>query len=191
VTLLPGTYCGGLQVTSVSNVYFTPGIYYIANGDFYIASSATSVPDCSTARRRDHRPDPDDGNNADIGGFYGPSDNNVTLKRRPSPAPTRASCLPGSPRQRRHDDVDLEDLHGQLAQQRDPVGRDLLSQQPDRHLEHQQFRRQPPTAARSGSGRYIKFSSFNNNYKGGCATFGTTPVGVNTTTTVTKGKVFE
>jgi hypothetical protein len=40
-------------------------------------------------------------------------------------------------------------------------------------------------------GRYIKFSSFNNNYKGGCSSYGTTPVGIVTTTTVLKGKVFE
>jgi hypothetical protein len=42
-------------------------------------------------------------------------------------------------------------------------------------------------------GRYIKFSAFNNNYKGGCATYGTQPVGIATTTTTTvlKGKVFE
>ena len=34
-------------------------------------------------------------------------------------------------------------------------------------------------------GRYIKFASYNNNYKSGCATYGTTPAGVSTTTTTT------
>jgi hypothetical protein len=34
-------------------------------------------------------------------------------------------------------------------------------------------------------GRYIKFSSYNNNYIGGCASLGITPPGVITTTTTT------
>ncbi|HLM16071.1 MAG TPA: pilus assembly protein TadG-related protein, partial [Reyranella sp.] len=28
----PGTYCGGLQISSINNVYFRPGTYYVANG---------------------------------------------------------------------------------------------------------------------------------------------------------------
>ena len=48
-------------------------------------------------------------------------------------------------------------------------------------------------------GRYLKFSSYNNNYIAGCATYGTTPAGYTTTTTTTstksvttnKGKVVE
>ena len=38
-------------------------------------------------------------------------------------------------------------------------------------------------------GRYLKFSSYNNNFKGGCSTFGTTPVGIQTTTTTTTGPI--
>ena len=46
-------------------------------------------------------------------------------------------------------------------------------------------------------GRYIKFSSYNNNYVNGCAAIGVTPPGVITTTTTTsstttnRGKVLE
>jgi hypothetical protein len=40
-------------------------------------------------------------------------------------------------------------------------------------------------------GRYLKLSSFNNNYKAGCSTYNTTPAGITTTTTVNKGKVVE
>ena len=40
-------------------------------------------------------------------------------------------------------------------------------------------------------GRYIKFQAFNNDYKGGCDAYGTTPVAIVTTTIVSKGKVFE
>ena len=48
-------------------------------------------------------------------------------------------------------------------------------------------------------GRYIKFSSYNNNYVAGCASIGVTPPGIITTTTTTstststsnRGKVLE
>ena len=40
-------------------------------------------------------------------------------------------------------------------------------------------------------GRYIKFSSYNNNHTAGCGTFGTKPAIVTTTETVTKAKVIE
>ena len=34
-------------------------------------------------------------------------------------------------------------------------------------------------------GRYVKLSSYNNAFKGGCSTYGTTPPGITTTTTTT------
>jgi hypothetical protein len=40
-------------------------------------------------------------------------------------------------------------------------------------------------------GRYIKFSSYNNNSIAGCASFGTLPATIVTTTTTTKGRLFE
>lgn len=39
-TLTPGTYCGGIKISGSSSVTFSPGIYYIQNGDFTIANSA-------------------------------------------------------------------------------------------------------------------------------------------------------
>jgi len=39
-TLTPGTYCGGIKITGSANVTFSPGVYYIQNGDFTIANSA-------------------------------------------------------------------------------------------------------------------------------------------------------
>jgi Flp pilus assembly protein TadG len=42
-TLTPGTYCGGLKITGSANVTFSPGIYYIQNGDFTIANSANAT----------------------------------------------------------------------------------------------------------------------------------------------------
>src|SRR5436190_233102 len=42
-TLTPGTYCGGLKITNSANVTFSPGIYYIQNGDFTIDKSANAT----------------------------------------------------------------------------------------------------------------------------------------------------
>ena len=66
LTLSPGIYYGGLSVTNKSNVYFTPGTYYIANGDLIIRSdNNVSVPELWPKRqqhaRGDLRPDPVDG----------------------------------------------------------------------------------------------------------------------------------
>jgi hypothetical protein len=40
-------------------------------------------------------------------------------------------------------------------------------------------------------GRYLKFSSYNSAYKAGCSTYGTTPVGLTTNTTVSKTRVMQ
>src|SRR5262249_16249311 len=48
VTMSPGQYFGGLTVTNKSNVYFTPGDYYIVNGDLTIKSdNNVSCPNCT------------------------------------------------------------------------------------------------------------------------------------------------
>jgi Flp pilus assembly protein TadG len=43
VTLMPGTYCGGIKITGSATVTFSPGVYYIQNGDFQIQNSANVV----------------------------------------------------------------------------------------------------------------------------------------------------
>jgi selenophosphate synthase len=43
----------------------------------------------------------------------------------------------------------------------------------------------PTTGCTIWIGRYIKFSSYNNNYKGGCEIYHTKPAGITTTTTTT------
>src|SRR5690348_6520786 len=48
LTLYPGTYCGGLTITGVNNVYFKPGTYHIVDGDLYITGvNGVSCPDCT------------------------------------------------------------------------------------------------------------------------------------------------
>ena len=39
-TLSPGTYCGGIKITGSANVTFSPGLYYIQNGDLQILNSS-------------------------------------------------------------------------------------------------------------------------------------------------------
>jgi Flp pilus assembly protein TadG len=40
VTLSPGTYCGGIKISSGANVTMSPGTYYIQNGDFQVLGSS-------------------------------------------------------------------------------------------------------------------------------------------------------
>jgi Flp pilus assembly protein TadG len=42
-TLTPGTYCGGLKITNSASVTFSPGIYYIQNGDFTIEKTSSAT----------------------------------------------------------------------------------------------------------------------------------------------------
>ena len=39
-TLAPGTYCGGINITGSVNVIFSPGVYYIQDGDLKILGSS-------------------------------------------------------------------------------------------------------------------------------------------------------
>jgi Flp pilus assembly protein TadG len=40
-TLNPGTYCGGIKISSGANVTLSPGNYYIQNGDFQVLGSSS------------------------------------------------------------------------------------------------------------------------------------------------------
>jgi hypothetical protein len=131
------------------------------------------------------------GNNADIGGFYVSSDNNVTLSAPPSGTykgvlayqDRRASVGTMTSTSKVFSVISLNNarLSGAIYFPNNRIDISNINN----------FGGNSSNGCTIWVGRYIKFSSFNNNYKGGCATFGTTPVGVTTTTTVTKGKVFE
>ncbi|HJQ55301.1 MAG TPA: pilus assembly protein TadG-related protein [Vineibacter sp.] len=48
VTLSPGVYCNGIQISGSTNVYMTPGTYYIDKGDFRMTGhSSVSCTGCS------------------------------------------------------------------------------------------------------------------------------------------------
>ena len=47
-TLTPGTYCGGILINGNSQVTFSPGLYYIQNGDFQILGSSNVTANNAT-----------------------------------------------------------------------------------------------------------------------------------------------
>jgi hypothetical protein len=193
LTLLPGTYCGGLAITGFNNIYFTAGVYYIANGDLFLTrvnnvscsncvdgTSGVSIVLTQTT-----------GNDSDIGGFFISSDNNVTLSA--SPTGPYAGIL--AYQDRRADlgtmsttskifsvsSLNNANLSGAIYFPRNRIDISSINN----------FGGTSSNGCTIWVGRYIKFSSFNNNYKGGCATFNTKPVGITTTTTVAKSRVLE
>jgi hypothetical protein len=196
VTISPGTYCGVLRATSNSNVYFQAGTYYIANGDLIITSdNNVSCSDCATSGGGTTGTTfvltQTTGNNADIGGVSITSQNNVTLNA-PSTGTyqgvlfyqdrnTPNGTMSSSSKIFTVASLNNATLSGAIYFPNNRIDTSSINN----------FGGSPTTGCSIFVGRYIKFSSFNNIYKGGCATYGTTPVGVTTTTTTTKGKIFE
>ncbi|MBS0526661.1 MAG: hypothetical protein JSS04_23730 [Proteobacteria bacterium] len=209
VTLYPGTYCGGLLAANNSNVYFTPGTYYIANGDLVIRSdNNVSCPTCSVSSTATSTTGTTfiltqtTGNNSDIGGVSISSMNNVTLN------------APGGPADNPYKGILF------YQDRRVPAGTMTSGSKiftvaslnnatlsgaiyfPQNRIDISSINNFGSGGANTSCtvwvGRYLKFSSFNNNYKGGCKTYYNTEVpGVTTTTTttttstVTKGKVVQ
>lgn len=190
ITLSPGTYCGGLVINGgVNNVQFTAGTYYVANGDLYLdhvnnvtcsncvdgTSGVTIVLTQTT------------GNAADIGGFYIASDNNVTLSAPPTG--TYAGVLVYQDRRVPAGTMSSTSKILTVASLNNATLSGAIYL-PSSKIDISSVNNFGGTCS-VWVGRYIKFSSFNNAQKSGCSTFNTSAVGVTTTTTVTKTKVFE
>lgn len=193
LTLTPGTYCGGLQVTSINNVYFTPGIYYIANGDLYISSvNNVTCPTCTANDGISFVLTQTTGNNSDIGGVRISSDNNISLN-----APSASQATPPN-------------YAGVLFYQDRRVPKGTMSSTskiftisslntvtltgaiyfPNNRIDISSINN--ASLANNGCtvwiGRYIRFSSYNNNYVAGCKAIGVKPPGIITTTTTTSNQ---
>jgi Flp pilus assembly protein TadG len=195
-TLSPGTYCGGLSLTTKTNVHFRPGTYYIANGDLIIQVKQNI--DCS----------PDDGSagctssngitfvmtqtvndNTKIGGVVITADNNITLNAGSS---SSTNTFPGV--------LFYQDRRAPAGTWSPPnvtstskiftvssLNNATLSGAiyfPKNAIDISNVNNFKGTCT-IWIGRYINFSSFNNAGKSGCSTYGTTPAGVTTTTTQT------
>jgi Flp pilus assembly protein TadG len=184
-TLVPGTYCGGLAVSSVNNVYFTPGIYYVANGDLYLTSvNNVSCPTCTSDNGIAIVLTQTTGNNADIGGVRITSDNNITLNAGKTNTGSYTGVLFY---QDRRATVGTMTSTAKIftISSLNTVTLNGAIYFPNNRIDISSI-----NTAGSGAngctiwiGRYIKFSSYNNNYMGGCATYGTTPATIPTTTT--------
>jgi Flp pilus assembly protein TadG len=202
LTLLPGTYCGGLTVSSISNVYFTPGIYYVANGDLYITSvNNVTCPTCTTNNGVAIVLTQTTGNDSDIGGVRISSDNNISLNAssasQTSP-PLYAGVLFYQDRRATTGTMSSTSKIFTISSL-NTVNLTGTIYFPSNRIDIASINNS--SLANNGCtvwiGRYVKFSSYNNNYIAGCAAIGVTPPGVITTTTSTstttanRGKVIE
>jgi hypothetical protein len=184
LTLLPGTYCGGLSILNKSNVYFEPGTYYIANGDLVItADNNVSCPDCTNSNGTTFVLTQNTGNNSDIGGVVITSENNISLNAG------SGNTYPGV--------LFYQDRNAPLGTMSSTTKIFTIASLnnatlagavyfPSNRIDIASINNiggSPTTGCTIWIGRYIKFSSYNNNYKGGCKNFGTTPAGYQTTTT--------
>jgi hypothetical protein len=204
ITLSPGVYCGGLTISSYNNVYFTHGIYYIANGDLYISSvNNVSCSDCTSGAGVTVVLTQTSGNSADIGGVRISSDNNVTLN---APVPCSvpnppANCManplyPGvlfyqdrrattgtmtsTPKIFTISSLNTATLTGAIYFPNNRIDISSLNNSGS-----------STTGCTVWIGRYVKFSSYNNNYIAGCDTIGTSRPAIITTATTNKSKVVE
>jgi hypothetical protein len=191
ITMSPGTYCGGLTVSGYNNVYFQAGTYFIANGDLRISSSNTvSCTNCTGGAGVTFVMTQTTGNNTDIGGVFISSENTVTL-----PAPSSGTYAGVVFMQDRRATVGTMTSTSKIFSVTSLNVATLSGAIyfPNNRIDVSSIN---TTGGGSGGctvwiGRYIKFSSYNNNYIGGCGTYGTTPASILTTTTTTKGRVFE
>lgn len=190
LTLNPGTYCGGLTISSFNNVYFTPGTYYIANGDLYISSvNNVSCPTCTTSGSPilgvTFVLTQTTGNYSNIGGVKITSQNNITLN---APGPGSGEPYLGV--------LFYQDRNAPAGTMTSTSKIFTVSSLnnaklsgaiyfPQNRIDLASFNNS--SSSTNGCtvwiGRYIKFTSYNNNYATGCATFGTSLPGIQTTTT--------
>jgi Flp pilus assembly protein TadG len=194
VTLTPGTYCGGVSIDNApNNVYLTAGTYYILDGDFYVASvnnvSCTNCVDgvsgvtivLTTATT----------NYSNIGGFFVNSDNNVTLSAPPT-GTYKGILVYQDPRVPNGTMTTNAKIFSVISLNNAKLSGAIYF--PNNRIDISNINNFGGNSSNGCTiwvGRYIKFQSFNNNYKGGCSTFGTTPIGVTTTKTTVRNKVFE
>jgi len=215
-TLSPGVYCGGLSVSSVNNVYFQPGTYYVVNGDFYLSSvNNVSCPNCTTnSSASSDTPvygttfvlTQNTGNPSNIGGVMITSENNVTLN-----APNLKASQ-GNPGAYPYPGVlfyqDRNAPAGTMTSGSKIFTISSLNNAtlfgaiyfPNNRIDISSLNNftSPSNGCTVWVGRYVKFSSFNNNHAAGCNTYSTSLPGIpngtttqTSTTTVTTSRVVE
>lgn len=193
VTLVPGTYCGGLAVSSVNNLYFTPGIYYVANGDLYLTSvNNVTCPTCTADNGVAIVLTQTTGNNSDIGGVKISSDNNIALNAGKTNTGTYTGVLFYQDRRATTGTMTSTSKIFTISSL-NTVTLNGAIYFPNNRIDISSVNNvgSSTNGCTIWIGRYIKFSSYNNNFKGGCDTYGTTPVSIVTTAPSSKSKVLE
>ncbi|WP_170921201.1 pilus assembly protein TadG-related protein [Enhydrobacter aerosaccus] len=199
VTLTPGTYCGGLSIRGgVNNVYFSPGTYYVANGDLYITSvNNVSCPTCVDGQTGvTFVLTQTTGNYSNIGGVYISSENNVTLS---APPQSSGQPFPGV--------LFYQDRNAPIGTMTSTSKIFTVTSLNNAKLSGAVYfpnnRIDISSLNNAGNstngctvwvGRYLKFTSYNNNYVAGCGTFSTKWATMQTTATTTiagKAKICE
>jgi Flp pilus assembly protein TadG len=194
VTLTPGTYCGGISIDNApNNVYLSAGTYYVIDGDFYVASvNNVSCTNCVDGVSGVTIVLTTTGTNySNIGGFFVNSDNNVSLSASPT-GTYKGILVYQDPRVPVGTMTSTAKIFSVISLNNANLSGAIYF--PNNRIDISNinnFGGNASTGCTIWVGRYIKFSSFNNNYKGGCSTFGTKPLGVAKTTTTNKGKVLE
>ena len=192
VTLTPGRYCGGVSIDiKPNNVYLSAGTYYIIDGDFYISSvNNVSCTNCVDGVSGVTIVLTTSGATSNIGGFFINSDNNVTLSAPPT-GTYKGVLVYQDPRAPIGTMTSTSKIFSVISLNNAKLAGAIYFPHSLINISDiNNFGGNASNGCTIWVGRYIKFSSFNNNYKGGCATFGTTPLGI-TTTSRPKGKVLE
>lgn len=193
-------YCNGLQVSNASTVNFTPGIYYIAGGDLYISSVSTvSCPTCTAANgvaivlTQLGSLATDQG----IGGVSISSDSTINLNAGSNNTAYQGQTFNGilfyqDPRVNVGTMTSTSKIFTVSSLSNATLSGAIYF--PNNRIDISNISTFGGTATTGCTiwlGRYLKFSNFSSTYKGGCSNYGTQPVTITSTTTVTKGKVLE
>ena len=186
VTLTPGTYCGGLKINGgVNTVYLQAGIYYIAGGDFDIENvnnvSCSNCVDGTSGVTIILTKAP---GYSTIGGFIITSENNVTLSA--SPSGTYKGVLVYQDRAATQGTMaSTSGIFTLYSLNNAKLAGAIYFPQNKIDISSLNNAGNSTQGCTVWVGRYVKFSNYNNNWIAGCGLFGTTPAGIQTTTTTT------
>lgn len=193
LTVSPGTYCGGLTVSSVSSVDFTPGIFYVADGDMYLTSvHNVTCSTCTAANGVAIVLTTATGTPANIGGVFISSDNNVSLNAGKTNTGAYTGVLFYQDRRVSTGTMTSTSKIFSVSSLNTATLTGAIYF-PNNRIEITSINNfdNGNTNCTIWVGRYIKFSSLNRTNSGSCSTYGTNPVSAISTTTVSKATTVE
>jgi hypothetical protein len=193
-TIAPGKYSGGLTIQNTSSVYFQPGDYYIVDGDLNITAAAgvnnVSCPNCTANNGVTFILTKSSGTGGYVGGVKLSGMNNVTLNagtsntypgvlffQDPAGIDTPGTMTTGKTFS--ISTLNNATLGGAIYFPKNRIDISTINN----------IGGNQTTGCTIFIGRYVTLQGYNNNYKGGCQNFGTTPAGL--TRTNTRNKVME